>query len=174
MSAHESSNALELRIAELESDNDRLASLYVASHQLHGTLERAHVLTAIQEIVVNLIGSENFGVFELGAESLSLVCSVGLEERDAAVVRAGVQRIRSSIESGELLLRPATAGDWVACVPLKVDGHVTGVIAICRLLSHKSELERLDFDLFELLATQAASALHCTSRIERAANQVSA
>ena len=167
MSELESGNSLQLRIAELESDNERLANLYVASHQLHGTLDRSVVLSAIQEIVVNLIGSENFGVFERGPDSLSLVCSVGLNQRDAAVVRAGLRQIWSSIERGELLLRPATIGDWVACLPLKVDGRVTGVIAICRLLSHKPALERLDFELFDLLATEAASALYCTSLIER-------
>src|SRR5260370_1567247 len=68
------------RFSELESSNANLAILYVASYQLHGTLDRQAVLNAIQEIVVNLVGSEQFGVFEGNASELTLTCSVGIDE----------------------------------------------------------------------------------------------
>ena len=37
------------------------------------------------------------------------------------------------------------------------------MIAIHRLLAHKAGLEPLDHELFDLLATHAATALYCTS-----------
>jgi hypothetical protein len=40
---------------------------------------------------------------------------------------------------------------------------VTGAIAIYRLLPQKSGFEEVDRELFELLATHAATALYCTS-----------
>jgi GAF domain-containing protein len=48
-----------------------------------------------------------------------------------------------------------------ACIPLSLDGQVTGVIAIFRLLSHKPALAAADKELFDLLASQAAVALYC-------------
>ena len=44
---------------------------------------------------------------------------------------------------------------------------MTGFIAIYRLLSHKTALEPLDHELFDLLATHAATALYCTSLAEK-------
>ncbi|HEY7543367.1 MAG TPA: GAF domain-containing protein, partial [Blastocatellia bacterium] len=50
----------------------------------------------------------------------------------------------------------------LACIPLKLGGRVTGAIAIFSLLSHKPELEEVDYEMFDLLATHAATALYCT------------
>ena len=49
--------------------------------------------------------------------------------------------------------------DLVACVPMNLGSRVHGVIAIFRLLDHKKTLEPLDYELFDLLASQAASSL---------------
>jgi GAF domain-containing protein len=57
-----------------------------------------------------------------------------------------------------------------ACVPLVVDGRVTGAVAIFRLLEHKRGLEDVDSELFSLLGTQAATALYCTRLVSAAQN----
>src|SRR6185503_5039626 len=49
-----------------------------------------------------------------------------------------------------------------SCIPLKVDGKVTGAIAIFRLLQQKNGLQEVDYELFHLLATHAATALYCS------------
>jgi GAF domain-containing protein len=49
-----------------------------------------------------------------------------------------------------------------ACIPLKLDDRVIGVIAIFGLLPQKQGLAPVDFELFDLLATHAATALFCT------------
>ncbi len=52
-----------------------------------------------------------------------------------------------------------------ACVPLVLDGKLIGAIAVFRLLDQKQRrLAPLDFELFDLLATHAASALYCSER----------
>ena len=48
------------------------------------------------------------------------------------------------------------------CVPLKLNGRVTGVIAIFRLLQQKKGFEQIDHELLNLLAEQSAMALYCT------------
>jgi hypothetical protein len=50
---------------------------------------------------------------------------------------------------------------------LKLDGRVTGALALFRLLPHKGGYQPLDNELFDLLATQAAVALYCTSLTAR-------
>jgi len=126
------------------------------------------VLTSIEEIVVNLIGSEQFAVFEInGGPPPKPVCGVGLRELPADERNSEV--IARVLETGEAYIAPApsTDGALTACVPLKVDSRVTGYVAIYRLLSHKQALEPLDHELFDLLASQAATALYCTALAER-------
>jgi nitrate/nitrite-specific signal transduction histidine kinase len=154
------------RFVELEHHNSNLASLYVASVQLHETLDREAVVTALQEIIVNLVGSESFGIFicdEGGA--LNMLAEVG--ESDTSTL-ATLNEVRHVLETGEPWVGdPAAASKIVACVPLKLGGRVTGVMVIHKLLAHKAAFEPLDHELFTLLGTHAATALYCTSLHER-------
>jgi len=157
------------RYAEIESQNSNLANLYVASYRLHGTVERKEVIDTLQEIVANLIGSEEAGLFELDAEkqTLGLVASFGLGPDACRSVPLGSGRVGQAAQSGEIFVaEPGSSeaeGGLSACIPLKLDGKVTGAIAIYRLLPQKAGFEDVDRELFELLATHAATALYCTS-----------
>ena len=150
--------------------NSNLANLYVASYRLHGTLDRKEVIDTLQEIIANLIGSEEAGLFELdaGKQTLELVASFGLAA-DALPLGPARQRPRSARPRGAARSSwPSRAaseadGGLTACIPLKLDGKVTGAIAIFRLLPQKSGFEEVDRELFELLATHAATALYCTA-----------
>jgi nitrate/nitrite-specific signal transduction histidine kinase len=152
---------------QLEQHNTNLANLYVASYQLHGTLDRQAVLTAMQEIVVNLVGSEEFAIVERNDDGLfQAVAVVGIDDVDDLHGRE--ERIAQSTATGNLWTRSdGVESELTACIPLKLDGRVTGYIAIYRLLAHKAALEPLDHELFDLLATHAATALYCTSLSER-------
>jgi GAF domain-containing protein len=154
--------------AKLETVNTNLANLYVASYQMHGTLDRQTVLAAIQEIIVNLVGSEEFAVFEREwGGQFRLAASVGMTP-DQSIL--GHQRVAQATASGETWVS-AQHGDLTACIPLKIDDRVTGLIVICRLLAHKTSLEPLDLELFDLLGTHAAMALHASTLHERFAQQ---
>ncbi len=156
---------------EVEQRNNDLANLYVASYRLHGTLDREQILTAIQEIVINLIGSEEFGIYEVDQhETLSLISSFGLDKEAFRSISIGEGLIGGSAQSGKLYVAngksPTEAlpseGHVTACIPLKLDHQVIGLIVVFRLLSQKGgRLESLDRELFDLLATQAATALYC-------------
>jgi hypothetical protein len=161
------------RYAAVELENSNLANLYVASYRLHGTVKRPEVLTIIQEIVANLIGSEEMAIYELnpGDVALSLVGSFGIEPEPHLTVRVGSGVIGRAVLSGDTYVsdgsladesRPQEA-DLTACIPLKLDGRVTGAIALFRLLPQKSAFEAVDRELFDLLATHAATALYCSS-----------
>jgi hypothetical protein len=160
------------RYAAVEQQSANLANLYVASYRLHGTLNRQEVLHVIEEIIVNMIGSEELAVFEVdeGGSSLSLISSLGLEGDALTSIPIGSGLIGQVARTGEPYLPGSPNGhrrlpheaDLTACIALKLDNRVTGAIAVFRLLSQKSGLEDLDHELFDLLATHAATALYCT------------
>jgi len=167
------SQSFSVRHAEVEQQNSNLANLYVASYRLHGTLDRKEVVAAIQEILANLIGSEEAGLFEIdrATETLKLEASFGLDPEACRALSLASGPIGHAARTGEIFVAEpgrVSTGDALldrlnACVPLTLDGRVTGVIAIFKLLPQKAALEDLDRELFELLATQAATALYCTS-----------
>jgi GAF domain-containing protein len=163
------------RFVEVEQQNTDLANLYVASYQLHGTLDRHRVLSAIQEIVVNLIGSEELAIFEVEDDggTLTLAASLGIDTEiwhsvpmDRGIighVATTGERFVDGVSTNVPLVREVA---MTACVPLKLDHRVIGVIAIFGLLPQKQELAPVDHELFDLLASHAATALFCT-RIQR-------
>lgn len=162
------------RYAEVEAQNNNLANLYVASYRLHGTLDRHEVLEAIKEIVINLIGSEELAIFEMSREGtvLELADSFGLETGTYQSIPVGTGIIGRVAAIGETYVagqsddapRVSQEEHLTACIPLRVDDRVRGAVAVFRLLPQKtSGLGALDHELFELLATQAATALYSTS-----------
>ena len=151
------------RYVEVEEQNESLANLYVASHRLHSTLDSAEVVECIKEILLNMIGSEDFGLFVLNDDADELV-RAGYEGEIAA--RPEKKRIAfgEGLEGvvaihGEPFFSEASGEEACACVPLKIQDRVIGVIAIYALLPHKKALTTLDHKLLELLAGHAASAL---------------
>src|ERR1051325_8315784 len=63
--AEEESRDFAARYVDVEQQNTNLAHLYVASYQLHGTLDRERILAAIKEVIINLIGSEELAIWEV-------------------------------------------------------------------------------------------------------------
>ena len=159
------------RFVEIEQQNTNLANLYVASYQLNGTLERERVVAAIQEIVINLIGSEELAIWQVDddLDALSLIGSFGINAREWAGVPLGSGIVGHVAYSGERYVvtesdtRPfGREQHLTACIPLKLDDKIIGAIGIFRLLQQKQGLEPLDFELFDLLCSHAATALYCT------------
>jgi GAF domain-containing protein len=128
------------------------------------------VLEVIQEILANLVGTEETAVFERDdhAGSLRLISSNGIEAQAFARVAVGEGIIGTVVASGETWIVGDSApgvgreAQLTACVPLKLEERVTGAICIFRLLPQKSGLEPCDRELFDLLATHAATALYCS------------
>ncbi len=156
---------------EVEEQNANLANLYVASYRLHSTLERENVLTAVREIIINLIGCEEFVVLEAVVEKDALLPATwsGVDPARFRGIRPGAGVIGRTARDGITRVAPiedATSEDdpaLTACIPLKLDGQVIGVIALFRLLPQKAGFQRIDHELFDLLATHAASALYSST-----------
>jgi len=160
------------RYIEVEQQNANLANLYVASYRLHSTLDRDEVLSVIQEIIINLIGSEELAIFEIdvSGEALRLAASFGIDEEKYRSIPFGQGIIGKTASTGKPYLAEHEPDEEAAlrkpeitaCLPLRLGESVTGAIAIFQLLPQKPGLEPLDYELFDLLGTHAAAALYCT------------
>ena len=172
------------RYAEIEKQNADLANLYVASYRLHSTLDRQEVVAVIEEIIINLIGSEQLAIFEQNSESAwSAVGAFGIEterlEQIVAGIEAGRGVIGKAIAGAESFLAIGENLDdlavpehgLTACVPLILDGEVSGAITVFRLLGQKHGLEDIDLQLFDLLASHAATALYASRDRARSAEK---
>lgn len=157
------------RYVEVEAENNNLANLYVASYQLHSTLDPNEVVRVILEIVINLIGAEIFAVYvceEVDGE-LRAVASEGEPVTRFPNHRLGEGLVGESVERGEVVLAdpgmsggsPASGASPVVSIPLRTEDRPIGAIAIYKLLDQKPGFTELDNELFTLLAGHAATAI---------------
>lgn len=155
------------RYVEIEEENNMLANLYIASFQLHSTLDFKEVLQIILEIVINLIGAEEFGILLLDEKTNKLepVAAEGISPADIPAVPVGQGIIGQAAETGDNYFIDSMAGyvrDYekpIVCIPLKIKEQVIGVITIYKLLVQKDEFTSVDYELFTLLAGHAATAV---------------
>jgi nitrate/nitrite-specific signal transduction histidine kinase len=153
---------------EIEAENNNLANLYVASYQLHSTLDFNEVLRIVLEIVINLIGAEKFGIFLMDEKTNELipVASEGLPIEGMPKVKLGVGTIGAVAKEGESYFSENIAytekvdtKSPMVCIPLKIKEHVIGVISIYSLFIQKQQFSNVDYELFNLLAGHAATAI---------------
>lgn len=153
------------RFLEIEEENNGLANLYVASYQLHSTLDLQEVLRIVVEIVINLIGAEVLCVYALDERNLvlSAVAAEGRERASFPTVALGAGLVGASVARGEILTREALAADApdepLVSIPLRVGERTIGAIALFSLLVQKQKFTGLDHELFALLGGHAATAI---------------
>ncbi len=169
---------LRARLADIEAENQRIcdeyvavqeqvsemAQLYVALDRLHGALSRADTLQALQEIVINVIGTEEFAVFERRGDRLGLVHAFGVDPGPLEALAAGQGAIgRAAAGATWIAGRDGGAlpheADLTAAVPLRCGDRPWGALAVFRLLGHKPNLGDGDRIVFDLLSAHAGLAL---------------
>lgn len=155
------------KYVEIEDENNKLANLYIASYQLHSTLDFNEVMRTIVEIVINLIGGEKFAVLLLNekANELQYTIGEGIKKEDFEDVSVDEgEIIGNSVMKGESYFSKDTTESQdlkapIVCVPLKVKEKVIGAIVVYKLLAQKKDLTDLDHELFNLMAAHAATAI---------------
>jgi len=155
------------RYIEIETENNMLANLYIASYQLHSTLDYEEVLQIISEIIINLIGAEEFCILLVDDKSEGLVPVVGegVDQEKFPAMKQGEGVVGEAVATGEnhyvdnLLEYQRDLHNPMASIPLKIKDHVIGVLVIYQLLEQKERFADVDFELFTLLAGHAATAI---------------
>ena len=157
---------LSMRLAEYEQQVGRLMNLYVATYQLHATLDPAEVQATIAEIAINLLGAERFALLFWKSDSpeCEIALQQGMEDDQSGhyqnnTYAGGDPAVDATLSDGVLRIGPIDGSDVLAAVPLTVQGATVGALVIVKLFAHKSVLRPDDRDLLDLLAAHAASAL---------------
>lgn len=167
----EAHHRLGAEAAELAAQQGHLATLYVAAASLHTATEPQALLRAVQEVIINLVGSEAWALLRVGEDGSTLTAldSFGVDERFLPRTVLADAALRGAVESGRSCVRPDDAphaSAWAACIPLSLAGRVVAVIAVRAFLPQKLAVAGPDHDLFDLLATQAAVALRATGLLQ--------
>jgi transcriptional regulator with GAF, ATPase, and Fis domain len=159
------------------TQEDLLANLYVAGHHLHRARDLQAVLDSVKEILLNLVGAEAFAIYLLGRDGATLTQvadqhggkpaarSIPLGEGIMGVVaKTGISYFDGERQAGDF-------HNPVACVPLKAEEQLLGVIQIHRLFSQKKNLTPQDHEIFTLLAETAGTAMVSAMLRRRYLNQ---
>jgi len=152
---------------EIEQENNNLANLYIASYQLHSTLDFKEVLQIITEIIINLIGAEEFAIMLLDEKTneLQAVATEGVSREELPSIKFGNGVIGQVAKTGENYFVDdvdSYVTDFqkpMVCIPLQIKEHVIGVLVIYKLLVQKTQFADVDYELFTLLAGHAATAI---------------
>ena len=158
------------RLVDSEHQGGRLMNLYVATYQLHATLDPGEVQATIAEIAINLLGAERFvllfrkGGKNEGEGACEIAFSEGMEENASGAYHDGIYAggdpaVDATLADGILRIGPLEGSEAMACVPLTVQGTTVGALVILKLFDHKALLRPEDRDLLDLIAAHAASAL---------------
>ena len=155
------------RYHDIERENNNLANLYVASFQLHSTMDLRELTQIILEILLNFVGAKTFAIQLVDEDSgrLRTLAAEGVERQRVPEAAPHEGRVGEVVRSGQTFIdgeRLRARADLerpVIVVPLKIRDRVVGVVIIWDLLSQKTALADVDYELFNLLAAHAASAL---------------
>ena len=162
--AEAESRTLSQRYVELQAQNGNLAKLVIGATLLHAALDEGAVLQAIHEVVINLVGSEEFAVVEPGpfGGGVAALSTFGIDpDRVRALPLSG--ELERALETGEAEVHDDPAGDHehpVAIIPLRIGETCEAAVVIYGLLTQKDGWAPFDHELFSLLTTHAGRALY--------------
>ena len=154
------------RLVDSEHQGGRLMNLYVATYQLHATLDPAEVQATIAEIAINLLGAEQFVLLLRKDDGPGYEIALLEGMYDGAVppydgdsYLEGDPMVDATLRDGVLRLGPTPESQVLAAVPLRVQNDIVGALVLIKLLDHKPILRAEDRDLLDLLSAHAASAM---------------
>lgn len=153
------------QLIEAERQAGKLTSLYVATYQLHVSLDPVEVSNAIAEIARDLLGAESFVLLlkdEIrGGCEIALTQGIGGDDPlfSGEDYEGGDPQIDATLADGVLRLEPLEDSRALAIVPLRVEDSTVGALVLLKMLDHKATPLSEDRDILDLLAAHAASAL---------------
>lgn len=160
--------ALRSRLRQLTEEVASLSAVVVAGATLHATTDRLSVINAIDQIMLNLIGTDKYALFQIDGGNWQLMHCVGVQPEMAVEFISGSALVAQSIQSGDAWAAPTDDDEVLACVPILTERRVSAVIVIYDLLPQKRGFVPSDFDVFELLTSQAGAVLRAAALHEDA------
>jgi GAF domain-containing protein len=162
--AQDDQEQLTSQLVEAENLAGKLMSLYVATYQLHVSLDPVEVQNAIAEIAKDLLGASSFVLLikdevEGGCE---IALATGISENSRFTGKhyeGGDRMVDATLDDGVLRMESEEDTESLAAVPLRVEDAIVGALVILKVVDHKVTPLSEDRDILDLLAAHAASAL---------------
>jgi GAF domain-containing protein len=153
------------KVSNSDSTND--LRLVAARQRLAESRDEEDAIEGLREIVANLLGSEEIGLFkaDLATGTFKVCWSFGIDlsnyDLTQALGDAALQRVKRGefhieLSAPDLSIPGARAQ---AFIPIRMGSETIGVLAILRLLPQKVSFDNTDMDLFKLLSSEAAQPL---------------
>lgn len=161
------------RLSESEEEQFRFVNLYISCQRLAMSPDVREIIEILQEIVINLIGSEQFGIFVADSShdgKMELITERGEGEIPLQRPPLNHPRIVGALESGSVYVADSVGVSPVAVIPLKIDTRVLGAIVIYGVLPQKPAFTPVDIELFEMLSGLAGRAIYAAALYPQMAN----
>jgi GAF domain-containing protein len=160
-------SVLSTEVASADQKVSDLRKLLLAARRLESCADRAAVLAALQDILVTVVGSDDFVVLAMDEEGRTLwpILGVGATGMACGPLLVSDALVSSALETGKCQLAgPRGVGvlprnEPLASVPLMSWPHTVGALVIFTLLAHRSVLRPVDIELLEFLSSHAATAI---------------
>ncbi|MBL8682968.1 MAG: GAF domain-containing protein [Myxococcales bacterium] len=158
------------RAMAVESELSNLASLYVATSQLHASLDPRDVVATLGQLLLQFVGAGAYVVYSAEGDRLVPVATEGmpLESVTEAIVGQGIVG-GAFIGGAPFVVRTEDRDGPMVVVPLRVGEQVVGAVAVFALLEQKTELDPFDHELLRMVSAQGATAL-AAARLSAAAS----
>jgi hypothetical protein len=188
--ALDEADRLRIQVSTLLATHRQLSTLLVAADTRSGELLKLLVtvramiearnstaaLDSLQDILVNVIGSDDFIIYSIDPRDRTLVPIAGTGASSLTWSRVSLDEswLGDVVRGGSLFMgrervladedRPS---DVAAVVPLKVLDRVVGAIVIARLFPHRELLGACDREILGLLGVYAATVIIAADRRAR-------
>lgn len=142
--------------------------LEAARRRLRESVSEADALEGIREVVTNLLGCEEIGIFVIENDGHSeLLWSFGIDKRRHGtlesfkefaldlVMRGEVQVVEVSSEGRDYCGNPPSR----AFVPISLNGRTVAVLVLLRLLPQKLGFDEADIKIVKLISAEAGRSL---------------
>ena len=160
-------SVLSTEVATADQKASDLEKLLLAARRLESCADRAAVLAALQDILITVVGSDDFVVLALDEEGRTLwpILGVGANGSSCGPLLVGDALVSPALETGKCQIAGPRGGgelprgEPLASVPLMSWPHTVGALVVFTLLAHRSVLRSVDIALLEFLSSHAATAI---------------
>lgn len=158
------------RFAEIESELESFANLYVASSQLHSSLRVRTAIRHIRELLVQLVGARCLAIYfvddgdrhllPIATDGIDIASVPTIDLREATAPNSPEAIVERTYLTGvPHLTDTEPVASPVACIPLQLENRTVGVIVVYSLLEHKKRFVAVDRELFKLLGAHAGGTI---------------
>jgi GAF domain-containing protein len=160
-------SVLSNEVASADQKLDDVQKLLLAARRLESCADRGAVLAALRDILVAVIGADDFVVLALDEEGRTLwpILGVGPNGAGCGPLLVSDPLATRALETGRCQISGPRGpgelprGEPLASVPLMSWPHTVGVLVVFGLVAQRSTLRPVDAELLEFLSTHAATAI---------------